>query len=219
MSNITANYLGIKATIPAHVKLVAVSKNRSPQEIMEVYKCGQIAFGENKVQELVSKAEQLPGNIYWHMIGHLQTNKVKYIVPFIQMIHSVDSLKLLGTINREARRQNRVIDCLLQMHIAEEETKFGMDYPEVTELLQSQQYGQMEHIRIRGLMGMATFTNDTEKIRKEFRQLATCFNQIKETFFKDDSFFTERSMGMSDDYPLAIDEGSTMIRVGSSIFE
>lgn len=218
MSNITANYLGIKATIPAHIKLVAVSKNRAPGEIMEVYQCGQIAFGESKVQELVSKSEQLPTDISWHMIGHLQTNKVKYIVPFISMIHSVDSLKLLSTINREARRNKRVIDCLLQMHIAEEETKFGMDYDEVTALLQSQQYNEMENVRIRGLMGMATFTDDTNTIRKEFRQLALSFDRIRETFFKEDPFFTERSMGMSDDYPLAIEEGSTMVRVGSRIF-
>jgi pyridoxal phosphate enzyme (YggS family) len=218
MSTIAENYKKTKARIPTKTKLVAVSKTKPVEAIREVYACGQRDFGESKAQELLPKYEELPKDIKWHMIGHLQSNKVKYIAPYISLIHSVDSLKLLNTINKEARKNNRIIDCLLQMHIAEEETKFGLSYNEVAELLTSDAYSKMKNVRITGLMCMATFTDDTQQIRREFKQLTSHFDSIKETFFKNDDTFCEKSMGMSDDYPLAIEEGSTMVRVGSIIF-
>jgi PLP dependent protein len=218
MGLIETNYRNLIKEIHPGVKLVAVSKTKPAEEVLEVYNCGQRIFGESKAQEMVPKYETLPKDIEWHMIGHLQTNKVKYIAPFVSMIHSVDSLKLLQTINKEALKNNRVIDCLLQMHIAEEETKFGLDYPEAEQLLQSTEYSQMKNIRICGLMCMATFTDDTAQISREFKTLIKYFNQVKQNFFPKNPEFKEKSMGMSDDYALAIIEGSTMIRVGSLIF-
>jgi len=204
--------------IPEHVKLVAVSKTKPVNDILAAYKYGQKIFGENKVQELTDKHSQLPDDIRWHFIGHLQSNKVKYIAPFVELIHSVDSLKLLKEINKQALRNNRTIGCLLQFHIATESSKFGLDYEEVCALLESEAYLQMKNICISGVMGMATFTNDKTKIREEFEQLKNIFTNLKQDFFKDSSGFKEISMGMSDDYKIAIDEGSTLVRIGSGIF-
>jgi PLP dependent protein len=218
MTNIADNYNEIITELPAHVILVAVSKTKTVDEIMELYNCGHRTFGESKAQELVPKYEALPKDIQWHMIGHLQTNKVKYIAPFVKYIHSVDSFKLLKTINKEALKNDRIIDCLLQIHIADEETKFGMNLHEVMDILENEEFRKMKNIRIRGLMGMATFTDDEQKIRKEFKQLRFDFNTIKKKYFRDDDNFNQRSMGMSDDWPIAIGEGSTMVRIGSSLF-
>ncbi len=200
------------------VKLIAVSKTKSVEEILEAYDAGQRDFGENLVQELTEKAEKLPKDIIWHQIGHLQTNKVKYIAPFIGVIHSVDSLKILKEINKHALRNERVIDCLFQVHIAEEETKYGLNYDELIEILRSEDFQQLKNVRIIGLMGIATNTQSERVIKEEFYELKTLFNGIKESFFKDNDAFKEVSMGMSSDYKLAITQGSTMIRVGSLIF-
>lgn len=218
MGTIAENLKKITGQLPAHVQLVAVSKTKPVEDIMELYHCGQRVFGESKAQEMVPKHQELPPDIQWHMIGHLQTNKVKYIAPFVSMIHSVDSLKLLKTIDKEARKNDRIIDCLLQIHIAEEDTKFGLDLSEAEALLQDQEFRQMEHVRIRGLMCMATFTDNTDQIRREFRQLRQIFDTLKAGYFSNDPHFNHRSMGMSDDFAIAIEEGSTMVRVGSSIF-
>ncbi|MFN2395992.1 MAG: YggS family pyridoxal phosphate-dependent enzyme [Bacteroidales bacterium] len=218
MSKIADNYHELITELPAHVVLVAVSKTKSVDEIMELYNCGHRIFGESKAQELVPKYEALPKDINWHMIGHLQSNKVKYIAPFIKLIHSVDSFKLLKTINKEAIKNDRIIDCLLQIHISEEDTKFGFDISEVIKILENEAFKKLKNIRIRGLMGMATFTEDEQKIRKEFRQLRFDFNTIKKKYFQDDDSFNQRSLGMSDDWAIAIGEGSTMVRIGSSIF-
>lgn len=200
------------------VKLIAVSKTKSVEEVLEAYEAGQRDFGENLVQELVEKAEKLPKDIVWHQIGHLQTNKVKYIAPFIGVIHSVDSLRILKEINKQALRNERVIDCLLQIHIAEEETKYGLDYDELIEILRSEDFQKLKNIRIIGLMGIATNTKSERVIKEEFYELKTLFAGIKESFFKNDKAFKEVSMGMSSDYKIAIAQGSTMIRVGSLIF-
>lgn len=200
------------------MKLIAVSKTHPSEQIMEAYRAGQSDFGENKVQELISKAPLLPNDINWHLIGHLQSNKLKYIAPFIHTIHSVDSLKLLSLIQKEAQKNNRTIECLLQVHIAMEETKFGMSEAELTSLLTSGEHLTMDHIRIRGLMGMASFTDDMDQVRGEFRYLRSLFMKIKQTFFAEKEFFNQLSMGMSSDYHVAIEEGSTMVRIGSSIF-
>ncbi len=212
------NYRRLIKDIPDGVKLIAVSKTKSPPEIMELYNCGQKAFGENKVQELLSKAEVMPDDIQWHMIGHLQSNKVRYIVPIVQMIHAVDSLKLLKTIEKEAKKTGHVVSCLLQIHIAEEDTKFGMSSEEVFQLLDNPAYQSMKHVKIKGLMGMATFTDDTDKVRSEFRFLKTLFEQVKKGYFAGDDDFCELSMGMTDDFAIAIEEGSTMVRIGSALF-
>ena len=204
--------------IPEHVTLVAVSKTKPISAIEEAYASGQRHYGENKVQELVEKAEQLPKDIHWHLIGHLQSNKVKYIAPFVALIHSVDSLKLLLEINRQAAKNNRVIPVLLQFHIAQEETKFGFSFDEILELLNSDEFKNASNIRIDGVMGMASFTDDEALIRKEFKLLKTYFDELKSTFFSEKNHFSICSMGMSGDYKIAIEEGSTMIRVGSSIF-
>jgi len=204
--------------IPKHVTLVAVSKTKPVSAIEEAYNAGQRHYGENKVQELVEKAEQLPKDIHWHLIGHLQSNKVKYVAPFVALIHSVDSLKLLLEINRQAAKKNRVIPVLLQFHIAQEETKFGFSLEEVLELLNSEEFKNLGNIRIDGVMGMASFTDDEAQIRKEFKLLKTYFDELKSTFFNEKNYFSICSMGMSGDYLIAIEEGSTMIRVGSSIF-
>ncbi|TCD01463.1 YggS family pyridoxal phosphate-dependent enzyme [Pedobacter psychroterrae] len=200
------------------VQLIAVSKYQQPDAIMEAYNAGQRIFGENIVQELVDKQVELPGDIEWHLIGHLQSNKVKYIAPFISCIQSVDSLKLLIEINKQAKKHNRVIDCLLQIYIADEDTKFGLGFDEVIELLRSEEYAALKNIRITGLMGIAS-NNATEKqTNDEFTELKVLFDGIKLSFFRKDDTFKEVSMGMSGDYRLAIEAGSTMVRIGSSIF-
>ncbi len=215
---IKENLTKIQSTIPSDVTLVAVSKTKPVSDLQEVYDAGQRVFGENKVQEMTEKYEVLPKDIQWHLIGHLQTNKVKYIAPFVSLIHSVDSMKLLNEINKEAKKNNRVIDCLLQFHIAEEETKFGLSIEEAKELLESKEFVEMQNVSIVGIMGMASFTENIETVRHEFRVLESYFQILKSHFFKFNHHFKEISMGMSGDYLLAIEEGSTMVRVGSSIF-
>ncbi|MBU0941152.1 MAG: YggS family pyridoxal phosphate-dependent enzyme [Bacteroidetes bacterium] len=214
---IANNIKAIKATLPENVTLVAVSKTKPVSDLMEAYETGQRIFGENKIQEMADKWEEMPKDIQWHMIGHVQTNKVKYMAPFVQLIHGVDSLKLLKEINKQAAKNNRVIDCLLQIHIAEEETKFGLDQEELTVILTSTGLQEMHNIKIVGLMGMATFTDNQNQIKKEFQQLKSIFDQAK-TQQTNNCHLEILSMGMSGDYPIAIDCGSTMIRVGSSIF-
>ncbi|RTY66709.1 YggS family pyridoxal phosphate-dependent enzyme [Flavobacterium sp. GSP27] len=208
------NLLQIKSTLPEHITLVAVSKTKPVSDLMEGYEAGQRIFGENKIQEMAEKWEQMPKDIQWHMIGHVQTNKVKFMAPFVSLIHGVDSLKLLQEINKQALKSNRIIDCLLQMHIAEEETKFGLDQEELASLLSSNEFQELKNIRIVGLMGMATFTDKKDQIKKEFTHLKSIFDQFK----IQNSQFTILSMGMSGDYQLAIECGSTMVRIGSSIF-
>ncbi len=201
-----------------HCQLVAVSKTKPVADIKAAYDAGQRDFGENKVQELRDKHPALPHDIRWHMIGHLQSNKVKYIAPFIHLIHSVDSLKLLNEINKQAEKNNRIIDCLLQMHIAEEETKYGFDRGELEEMLDTGEFAAMKNIRIKGVMGMATYTEDAAQIRKEFRSLKQLFVHLSSRYSLPNTDWKEISMGMSGDYELAIEEGSTLIRVGSKIF-
>ncbi|RPH33731.1 MAG: YggS family pyridoxal phosphate-dependent enzyme [Bacteroidales bacterium] len=216
--SIASDLQQIRLAIPSHVTLVAISKTHPVEVVMEAYNAGQRIFGENKVQEMVSKFEAMPKNIEWHLVGHLQSNKVKYIAPFVSLIHSVDSLKLLNVINKEAEKIDRVIDCLFQIHIAEEETKFGLSAEELNELLSNPEFKQLKNIRIVGLMGMATFTDNAEHIRREFKSLKDLFKRIKESDFSQNDYFKDLSMGMSSDYQIAIEEGSTMVRVGSSIF-
>lgn len=215
--SIKNNLLNIKATLPEHVTLVAVSKTKPVSDLMEAYEAGQRIFGENKIQEMAEKWEQMPKDIQWHMIGHVQTNKVKFMAPFVSLIHGVDSLKLLQEINKQALKNNRIIDCLLQIYIAEEETKFGLDEEELASLLSSSEFHEIKNIRIVGLMGMATFTDNKDQIKKEFLHLKTIFDTTKE--LKTENCQLENiSMGMSGDYQLAIECGSTMVRIGSSIF-
>ena len=214
--SIAQNLLQIKSQLPNHVTLVAVSKTKPVADLMEAYNAGQLIFGENYVQELVDKYEELPKDIQWHFIGHLQSRKAKLIAPFINLIHGIDSLKLLEEINKEAKKNNRIIDCLLQIYIAEEESKFGLDEEELNEIhnfIQNNK-NQMNNIRIVGLMGMATFTDNQNQIKKEFDHLKTIFDKFK----IQNSEFKILSMGMSGDYKLAIECGSTMVRIGSSIF-
>jgi len=201
-----------------NVELIAVSKFNTTDAILEAYNAGQRVFGENIVQELVEKEEVLPKDIQWHLIGHLQTNKVKYIAPFIQLIQSVDSIKLLAEINKQALKNKRVIDCLLQIYIADEDTKFGLDHAELIELLRSEEYMEMKNIRITGLMGIASNNALEKQTKDEFQELKVLFDGIKLSFFRKEDSFKELSMGMSGDYKLAIEEGSTMVRIGSSIF-
>ena len=219
---IAENLKNIQSSLPKNVKLIAVSKTKPVADIMEAYNAGQRDFGENKVQELIEKYPQLPNDISWHFIGHLQTNKVKYIAPFVRLIHGVDSLKLLKEINKEAQKNNRIIDCLLEFFIAEEDTKFGLNLSDADEILsgivETHNCASLPNVRICGVMGMATFTTDTEQIHREFQNLHQIFQTLKQRYFADQSHFCEISMGMSDDFPIAIEEGSTMIRVGSTIF-
>jgi pyridoxal phosphate enzyme (YggS family) len=215
---IKENIIAFKKSLPPDVKLVAVSKTKSPAEILEAYETGHRMFGENRVQELVDKAGILPGDIQWHLVGHLQTNKVKYIAPFVCMIHSVDSMKLLMTVNKEAEKINRIQDCLFQIHIAREETKFGFSEQELKDLLNSSEFYDQKNVRICGLMGMATFTDNEKMIREEFQYLMKIFQEIKDHYFRQQDHFGELSMGMSGDYRIAIEEGSTMIRIGTIIF-
>ncbi len=218
MEDIVKNLQRILQELPPHVKLIAVSKTHPVEKILAVYNAGHKIFGENKVQEMVSKYDQLPKDIQWHLIGHLQTNKVKYIVPFVTMIHSVDSEKLMAEIDKRAKKVNRVIDCLLEIHIAEEESKFGLSFEQAEELISSRVYRKYPNVNIRGLMGMATFTEAKDQIRREFRSLKQFFDMLKEKYFADKPDFNELSMGMSGDYKIAIEEGSTMVRIGTAIF-
>ncbi|MDX9928843.1 MAG: YggS family pyridoxal phosphate-dependent enzyme [Bacteroidales bacterium] len=218
MQTVEERLAALKSSLPPYIKIVAVSKTKPPEMIMEAYGSGHRMFGENRVQELISKREKLPRDIEWHQIGHLQSNKVRYIVPFVSMIESVDSYRLLRIIDREAERSGRVIDCLLQVHIATEDTKFGFSIDEIREMLNNETFMLLKNIRIRGLMGMATFTDDMSVVRTEFRQLRRWFEQIRDDYFNGDTDFNEVSMGMSGDYMVAVEEGSTIIRVGSLIF-
>lgn len=208
----------IRAMVPSDVTLIAVSKTKPVSDLQEAYDAGQRIFGENKALEMRDKYQELPKDIQWHFIGHLQTNKVKYIAPFVTLIHSIDSLSLLEAVNKEALKNDRVIDCLLQFHIAQEDTKFGLDIDEAKQLLESENYKNQKNIRIVGVMGMATFTDEVTQIRNEFKTLKDIFDFLKVNYFKDNDSFKEISMGMSDDYPIAIEEGATMVRVGSKIF-
>jgi pyridoxal phosphate enzyme (YggS family) len=203
---------------PISVKLIAVSKYQEADAVLEAYNAGQRIFGENIVQELVDKQAQLPQDIEWHLIGHLQTNKVKYIAPFISLIQSVDSLKLLTEINKQALKNKRVIDCLLQIYIADEDTKFGLGFDEAIELLRSEEFSAMENIRIVGVMGIASNNALEKQTNDEFNELKVLFDGIKVSFFRKTDYFREISMGMSGDYKLAIEQGSTMVRIGSNIF-
>lgn len=217
--SITTNIEQIQTELqPLGINLVAVSKTKPVEDILEAYNAGQRVFGENMVQELVDKYEALPKDIHWHLIGHLQTNKVKYIAPFISLIESVDSLKVLKEINKQALKFNRTIDCLLQIHIADEDTKFGLDHVELIELLESEEFGLLENIRIRGLMGIATNTENEKVIKEEFYELKMLFDGIKVSYFRKEDSFDTLSMGMSSDYKVAIEQGSNNIRLGSTIF-
>lgn len=215
--SIVKNLTEIKSQLPAHVTLVAVSKTKPVADLMEAYNAGQRIYGENKIQEMTDKWEQMPKDIEWHMIGHVQSNKVKFMAEYVSLIHGVDSLKLLQEINKQAKKHNRVIDCLLQIHIAEEETKFGLDEEELNHILTSDDFKSLENIRIVGLMGMATFTENTTQIEKEFNHLKSIFDNYKKLNTRHCQLNT-LSMGMSGDYQLAISCGSTMVRIGSSIF-
>ena len=208
----------ITSSLPTTTRLIAVSKTKPTEDIQEAYNAGQRVFGENKALEMRDKHEALPKDIEWHFIGHLQTNKIKYIIPYVSLIHSIDSLNLLKEVNKEAAKKERRVDCLLQFHIAQEDTKFGLSYDEAVQLLSSEEYKQMENIRIVGVMGMATFTDNSDQVSAEFGSLRTIFDRLKKEYFSSVESFCELSMGMSDDYPLAIEQGSTLIRVGSAIF-
>lgn len=208
----------IRNELPEGVRLVAVSKFHPNEAIEEAYRAGQRIFGESKVQEMTAKYESLPKDIEWHFIGHLQTNKVKYIVPYVALIHGIDSYKLLAEIDKQAAKAGRRVNCLLQLHIAREETKFGFSFDECRQMLAEGQWRQLQHIRLCGLMGMATNTDNVEQIKEEFRSLSNFFREVKSTWFADDDAFCELSMGMSHDYHEAIAEGSTLVRVGSKIF-
>jgi hypothetical protein len=215
--SIKDNLLEIKSSLPENVTLVAVSKTKPVSDLMEAYNAGQRIFGENKIQEMTEKWQAMPKDIEWHMIGHVQSNKVKYMVPYVKLIHGVDSLKLLKEINRQAVRWRKNINCLLQIHIAEEETKFGLNEEELTELLNSEEFKSFENIKVIGLMGMATFTDNQQQIKREFDHLKSIFDKYQQPTTHNRQL-TTLSMGMSGDYQLAIDCGSTMVRIGSSIF-
>lgn len=216
--SIAENLKKIQDSIPKSVSLVAVSKTKPIEDVKEAYDAGQRIFGENKVQELREKHPALPKDIEWHMIGHMQSNKVKYIAPFISLIHGIESFKLLKEINKQALKNNRIIKVLLQFHIASESTKFGLQINEAKEILISDEFKNLKNIEITGVMGMASFVNDKVQVKSEFSNLNTIFKQLKKSFFINQDSFKTISMGMSGDYPIAIEEGSSMIRVGSSIF-
>lgn len=216
--SIPKNIQTIEAEIAPNAKLIAVTKTKPVEMLMEAYNAGFKRYGENKVQEMEMKHEQMPKDIEWHLIGHLQTNKVKYIAPFVAMIHSIDSLKLLQEVNKQAAKHNRVIDCLLQIFIAQEETKFGLSEAEAKELLTSEAFKELKNVRIVGLMGMASNTDDDKQVRQEFRDLKRFFDELNSTLYAQNSILTELSMGMSGDYLIAVQEGSTLVRVGSAIF-
>ncbi len=205
-------------TIPENVLLVAVSKTKPVNMILDAYNTGHRDFGENKAQEMAAKHEQLPKDIHWHFIGHLQTNKVKYIASYVHLIHAVDSLKLLREINKHAQKNDRIIDFLLEFHIAREESKFGLTLEQAKIIIESEEFSDFKNVRLCGVMGMATFTDDTNQIRKEFRLLKSYFDSLKADYFANSTEFKEISMGMSGDYPIAIEEGATIVRIGSKIF-
>jgi hypothetical protein len=216
--DISENIARLKNEIPDNIKIIAISKTKSPDRILDAYNSGHRLFGENRVQELTEKSQILPEDIQWHMVGHLQTNKVKYIIPFVSLIHSIDSMKLLKVVDNESLKNNKIQDCLFQVHIAREETKFGLSETELMTLLDSQEFKDLHNVRLVGLMGMATFTDQESIIRNEFRNLSRIFKEVKNDFFPKLDYFCELSMGMSADYKIAIEEGATMIRVGTVIF-
>lgn len=211
-------YYNIKNVLPESTKLIAVSKTKPVEDILTLYQEGQRVFGENRALELRDKQEVLPKDIEWHFIGHLQSNKIKYIAPFVHLIHSVDSFELLQEIDKQAQKHNRVIPCLIQFYIADEVTKFGFDLNEAIQMLSSEHFKELQHVKVVGVMGMGTFTDNREQTRQEFKHLADIFKTLKEKYFLNDPDFKEISMGMTDDYQIAIEEGSTMIRIGSAIF-
>lgn len=216
--SIANNLQSIKSQLPTSVTLVAVSKTKPVSDLMEAYNAGQRIFGENKIQEMTEKHQQMPKDIYWHMIGHVQSNKVKYMIPYVKLIHGVDSLKLLKEINRQAVRWRKNVDCLLQIHIAEEETKFGLDENELNDILNSEEFKGFNNVKVIGLMGMATFTDNQHQIKREFEHLKSIFDKLSKQPTTQNLQLTTLSMGMSGDYQLAIECGSTMVRIGSSIF-
>lgn len=216
--SIKDNIISYNNKINGNARLIAVSKTKPVEDLQQAYEAGQRLFGENKALEMRDKHEILPKDIKWHFIGHLQTNKVKYIAPFVELIHSVDSLNLLTCINKEAIKNNRVIDCLLQIDIAHEETKFGLEESEADALLSSEEFAKLENVRICGVMGIGSITDDKNKTKEEFHNLKEYFLKVKEKFFKSKTYFSEISMGMSEDFEIALEEGATLVRIGSSIF-
>ncbi len=219
MSDIASNVVRFRESVSPQATLVAVSKTKPMSDLQEAYDAGQRHFGENKIQEMTDKWEHLPKDIQWHMIGHTQRNKVKYMAPYVHLIHSVDSPRLAKEVNKQAAKNNRVINCLLQVYIANEETKFGFDKQELLTFIQSDAFKNLDHIHIKGLMGMATFTDNQEQVREEFKLLKSIFDIIKKEQLLDDRHqFEELSMGMTGDYQIALEEGSTMVRIGSAIF-
>ncbi len=214
MNDIEQNLQSIRKSIPKEVTLVAVSKTKPIEELMKAYDAGQRVFGENKIQEMTEKWSKMPKDISWHMIGHVQTNKVKYMAPFVDLIHAVDSLKLLKEINKQAKKYDRVISCLLQIKIAKEDSKFGLSTADAEQILESEEFAELSNIRIQGLMGMATFTDDLDQIKNEFKVIKTLFDKLQPKYTN----FQTLSIGMSGDYKTAISSGSTMVRIGSSIF-
>lgn len=216
--SIQQNILEIRRTIPENVKLVCVSKFHPAEAVQEAYDCGERIFGESRVQEIEQKHPILPKDIHWHFIGHLQSNKIKYIVDYVDLIHGVDSFKLLKEIDKQANKAGKKIHCLLQIHIAKEESKFGFSEEEVKEMLASDEFKSLDNVIVSGLMGMATFTENKVQICNEFRGLKQLFDELKQNQLSENNYFTELSMGMSDDYPIAIEEGSTMVRIGTAIF-
>ncbi|MCQ2326511.1 MAG: YggS family pyridoxal phosphate-dependent enzyme [Bacteroidales bacterium] len=216
--SVRENLLQVKSQVPDNVCLIAVSKTKPVEAIQEAYDCGQRVFGENKAQEMRDKHAVLPHDIQWHMIGHLQENKIKYIIPYVTMIHSIDSLKLLKEVNKKAIQCERVVDCLIEMDISHEDSKFGLSIEELRDMLESEDFQAMNNVRICGLMGIGSITDDREKTRQEFRNLKNMFEDIRKEYFQDKEYFTHISMGMSGDYDIAIEEGSTFVRVGSKIF-
>ena len=218
MQTIAENIAQIRLQLPEHVKLVAVSKFKPESDLLQAYEAGQRVFGENKAQEMTEKHEHLPKDIEWHFIGHLQTNKIKYIIPYVHCIHSIDSARLLAEVEKHAAKCGRRVRCLLQFHIATEESKFGFSYEEAVEMLKSPDFSGWQHVEICGVMGMATNTDNQNLIRSEFRTLKRYFDQLKTGFFPNQESFREISMGMTGDYPIAVEEGSTLVRIGSAIF-
>ena len=218
MSHIQEQIIDINANLPEHVRLVAVSKFHPIEALEEAYAAGQRIFGESKVQEMTQKQEALPKDIEWHFIGHLQTNKIKYMAPYVALIHGVDSYKLLAEINKQAAKVGRIIPCLLQIHIAKEETKFGFSTDECLQMLEEGNWKSLDHVQIAGVMGMATNTDDEAEISNEFETLSRFFHTLQTQYFQERPYFKEISMGMSDDYPIAIEKGSTLVRIGSKIF-
>ncbi len=208
----------LRSSLPEGVSLLAISKYQPIEALQEAYDAGQRLFGENHIQEMAAKAAVLPKDIEWHFTGHVQTNKIKYMAPFVSLIHAIDSFRLLREIDKHAAKHNRVIDCLLQIHIAQEETKYGLTMEECRQLLATEPWRELQHIRITGLMAMGSNTDDMDQVRSEFRQMSHLFEELKTTYFADESSFAQLSEGMTDDYPIAIEEGSTIVRIGSMIF-